>query len=158
MNTYTYAGVQSWGPSPREYTREGASFASLGQACFRRSPARVLRQELPSAFTNHSQKSEPREGATRKAQGSKISLNFEEVSQHFELGTPSRRKDSKKRLGSRRVRSVSRSPEPRRGRSESPRKKDSERKTVFKRLEKGVFHMLGDKRKSMSAYSDDSRR
>ncbi|GKD31756.1 hypothetical protein Tco_1242534 [Tanacetum coccineum] len=74
------------------------------------------------------------------------------------LGTPSRRKDPKKMLRSRRVRSVSRSPEPRRGRSESPRKKDSERKTVFKRLKKGVFHMLGDKRKSMSAYSDDSRR
>ncbi|GKF93142.1 hypothetical protein Tco_0279861, partial [Tanacetum coccineum] len=31
------------------------------------------------------------------------------------------------------------------------------RKTVFKRLEKGVFHRLGDKRKSVSAYSNDSR-
>ncbi|GKA15286.1 reverse transcriptase domain-containing protein [Tanacetum coccineum] len=51
----------------------------------------------------------------------------------------------------------SRSPEPRRGRSESPGKKGSERKTVFKRLEKGVFHRLGDKGKSMSVYSDDSR-
>ncbi|GKD57782.1 hypothetical protein Tco_1291169, partial [Tanacetum coccineum] len=27
---------------------------------------------------------------------------------------------------------------------ESPKKKGSERKTVFKRLEKGVFHRLGD--------------
>ncbi|GJX15453.1 hypothetical protein Tco_0216285 [Tanacetum coccineum] len=88
----------------------------------------------------------------------KARLKFEEVSQHFESGTPSRRKDLKKRLGSRRVRSVSGSPEPRRGRSESPRKKDSERKTVFKRLEKRVFHRLKDKGKSMSAYSDDSRR
>ncbi|GKC38808.1 reverse transcriptase domain-containing protein [Tanacetum coccineum] len=50
-------------------------------------------------------------------------------------------------LRSRRVRSVSRSPEPRRGRSESPRKKDSERKIVFKKLKKGVFHMLRDKGK-----------
>nr|GEW93417.1 reverse transcriptase domain-containing protein [Tanacetum cinerariifolium] len=49
-------------------------------------------------------------------------------------------------------------PEPRRGRSESPRKKDSERRTMFKTLKKGVFHMLGDKRKSMSAYSNDLRR
>nr|GEY12214.1 reverse transcriptase domain-containing protein [Tanacetum cinerariifolium] len=58
-----------------------------------------------------------------------------------------KRRDLKKRLGSRRVRSMSGSPEPRRGHFESPRKKDSKRKTVFKRLEKGVFHMLGDNRK-----------
>ncbi|GJX35538.1 ribonuclease H-like domain-containing protein [Tanacetum coccineum] len=50
------------------------------------------------------------------------------------------------------------SPEPRHDRSESPRKKGSERKTVFKRLEKGVFRRLGDKEKGMSAYSNDSRR
>nr|GFC46997.1 hypothetical protein [Tanacetum cinerariifolium] len=49
------------------------------------------------------------------------------------------------------------SPEPRRDRFELPRKKDSERRTVFKRLEKGVFHRLGDKGKSMFAYSNDSR-
>ncbi|GKB11281.1 hypothetical protein Tco_0845204, partial [Tanacetum coccineum] len=77
---------------------------------------------------------------------------------HSESETPSRRRDLRKRLGSRRVRSVSGSPKPRRGRPESPRKKDPERKTVFKRLEKGVFHRLGDKGKSMSAYSNDSRR
>ncbi|GKC39912.1 hypothetical protein Tco_1052296 [Tanacetum coccineum] len=53
---------------------------------------------------------------------------------------------------------MSGSPEPRHGRSESPRKKDSKRKMVFKRLEKGVFYRLGDKGKSMSAYSNDSRR
>ncbi|GKF05547.1 reverse transcriptase domain-containing protein [Tanacetum coccineum] len=64
----------------------------------------------------------------------------------------------KERLGPRYVRSRSGSPEPRRGRSESPKKKGSERKTVFKRLEKGVFHRLGDKGKSVSVYSDDSRR
>nr|GEV21533.1 hypothetical protein [Tanacetum cinerariifolium] len=49
-------------------------------------------------------------------------------------------------------------PEPRRRRSESPRNKDSERKTMFKRLKKGVFHRLRDNEKSMSAYSNDSRR
>ncbi|GJR88614.1 hypothetical protein Tco_0212625 [Tanacetum coccineum] len=55
-------------------------------------------------------------------------------------------------------RSRSGSPKPRRGRSESPNKKGSERKAMFKRLEKGVFHRLGDKGKSVSVYSDDSRR
>ncbi|GJT55173.1 reverse transcriptase domain-containing protein [Tanacetum coccineum] len=93
-----------------------------------------------------------------KLKAVKARLNFEEVSQHSESGTPSRRRDLKKRLGSRRIRSVSGSPEPRRGRSESPRKKDPERKTTFKRLEKGVFYRLGDKGKTISAYSSDSRR
>ncbi|GJW15046.1 hypothetical protein Tco_0019179 [Tanacetum coccineum] len=93
-----------------------------------------------------------------KLKAVKARLNFEEVSQHSESGTPSRRRDLRKRLGSRRIRNVSGSPEPRRGRSESPRKRDPERKTVFKRLDKGVFHRLGDKGKSISAYSNDSRR
>ncbi|GKA02711.1 hypothetical protein Tco_0675492, partial [Tanacetum coccineum] len=65
--------------------------------------------------------------------------------------------DLRKRLGSKHIRSVSGSPEPRRGRFESPRKRGPKRETVFKRLEKGVFHRLGDKEKSMSAYSNDSR-
>ncbi|GKB30511.1 reverse transcriptase domain-containing protein [Tanacetum coccineum] len=78
----------------------------------------------------------------------KARLNFEEVSQHSESGTPSKKRDLRKRLGSRRIRNTSGSPAPRRGRSESPRKRDPERKTVFKRLEKGVFHRLGDKGKS----------
>ncbi|GKC12947.1 hypothetical protein Tco_1009729, partial [Tanacetum coccineum] len=49
------------------------------------------------------------------------------------------------------------SPEPRRGRSESPKKKGPERKSMFKRLENGVFHRLRDKGKSVSVHSDDSR-
>ncbi|GJW95088.1 hypothetical protein Tco_0174760 [Tanacetum coccineum] len=93
-----------------------------------------------------------------KLKAVKARLNFDEVSQHSESGTPSRRRDLRKRLGSRRVRSVSGSPEPRHGRPESPRKKDPKRKTMFKRLEKGVFYRLGDKGKSVSAYSNDSRR
>nr|GEZ71481.1 DNA helicase [Tanacetum cinerariifolium] len=52
------------------------------------------------------------------------------------------RRDLKKRLGSGHVHSMSESLEPRRGHSESPRKRDPERKTVFKRLEIGVFHKL----------------
>nr|GEU30796.1 reverse transcriptase domain-containing protein [Tanacetum cinerariifolium] len=62
------------------------------------------------------------------------------------------------RLESRRICSMSGSPELRRDRSESSKKRDPERKTVFKRLEKGVFHRLEDKGKSISAYSNDSRR
>ncbi|GJR49333.1 reverse transcriptase domain-containing protein [Tanacetum coccineum] len=77
----------------------------------------------------------------------KTYLNFEEASQYIESGTSSRKRDLRKRLGSRCICSTSGSPEPRRGRSESPRKRDLERKTVFKRLEKGVFHRLGDKGK-----------
>ncbi|GJX90745.1 reverse transcriptase domain-containing protein [Tanacetum coccineum] len=92
-----------------------------------------------------------------KLKAVKACLNFEEASQHSESGTPSRRMDLKKRLGSRRVRSMSGSPEPRRGHSESPRKRDPKRKTVFKRLEKGVFYRLEDKGKSISVYSNDSR-
>ncbi|GKF01287.1 reverse transcriptase domain-containing protein [Tanacetum coccineum] len=37
---------------------------------------------------------------------------------------------------------MSGSPEPRRGRSKSPREKGPERRTLFKRLEKGVFHRV----------------
>nr|GFB61292.1 hypothetical protein [Tanacetum cinerariifolium] len=88
----------------------------------------------------------------------KARLNFEETSQHFESGKQSRQRDLKKRLGSRHARSRSRSPELRRGHSESPRRRDPEIKTVFKRLEKGVFYRLRDKGKGMSTYSNDSRR
>ncbi|GJU67765.1 reverse transcriptase domain-containing protein [Tanacetum coccineum] len=84
-----------------------------------------------------------------KLKAVKAHLNFEETSQHSESGTPIRRRDLKERLGPRRIRSRSGSPEPRRSRSESPRKKGLERKAMFKRLEKGVFHRLED--------SDDSR-
>ncbi|GKF56444.1 hypothetical protein Tco_0166784 [Tanacetum coccineum] len=50
---------------------------------------------------------------------------------------------------------MSRSPEPRRDQSRSPRKKDPERETVFRRLEKGVFHRLGDKVKGSSMEDED---
>ncbi|GJZ83909.1 reverse transcriptase domain-containing protein [Tanacetum coccineum] len=92
-----------------------------------------------------------------KLKAVKARLNFEEASQHSESRTLSRRKDLKKRLGSRRVRSMSESPEPRRDRFKSLRKRDLGRKTMFKRLEKGVFYRLRDKGKSLSAYSNDSR-
>ncbi|GKA93012.1 hypothetical protein Tco_0814998 [Tanacetum coccineum] len=87
----------------------------------------------------------------------KARLNFEEVSQNSEFGTPSRMRDLRKRPRSKHVCSMSGSPELRHGRSKSPRKRGPERKTIFKRLEKGVFQRLGEKEKGMSAYSNDSR-
>nr|GEU73514.1 reverse transcriptase domain-containing protein [Tanacetum cinerariifolium] len=59
----------------------------------------------------------------------KAHINFEEASQYSESGMPSRRRSLKERLGSRHVRSMSESPEPR----------------------------LGDKGKVTSAYSNDSK-
>ncbi|GJY10610.1 reverse transcriptase domain-containing protein [Tanacetum coccineum] len=88
----------------------------------------------------------------------KARLNLEEASHHSESGTPIRRRGLKERLRPRYVRSRSRSPEPRRGRSESPKKKGPERKEMFKRLEKGVFYRLGDKGKSVFVHSYNSRR
>ncbi|GKD85102.1 hypothetical protein Tco_1356256, partial [Tanacetum coccineum] len=116
-----------------------ASDAALREYCNRN-----YHQLLPIiAETVHQEKVQQ-----EKLKAVKARLNFEEVSQHSESGTPSGRIDLKKRLGSRHVRNVSGSPKPRRNRSKSPRKKDSERKTVFKRLEKGVFHMIRDKGKN----------
>ncbi|GJW45126.1 hypothetical protein Tco_0073925 [Tanacetum coccineum] len=60
------------------------------------------------------------------------------ITKKSESGTPIRRRGLKERLGPKYVRSRSGSPEPRRGRSESPKKKGPERKAVFKRLEKGT--------------------
>nr|GEV10847.1 hypothetical protein [Tanacetum cinerariifolium] len=92
-----------------------------------------------------------------KIKAVKARLNFEEVSQHSESGTPSRRRNLRKRLGSKRIRSTSGSPEPRHGRSESPRKRGPERETMFKRLEKGVFHRKASSRRTkMLSESEDS--
>nr|GEW25021.1 reverse transcriptase domain-containing protein [Tanacetum cinerariifolium] len=72
-----------------------------------------------------------------KLKAVKARLNFEEASRYSESETPSRRRNLKKRLGPRYARTRSGSPKPRRGHSKSPREKDSKRRTVFKRLEKG---------------------
>ncbi|GKF97667.1 hypothetical protein Tco_0293488, partial [Tanacetum coccineum] len=92
-----------------------------------------------------------------KLKAVKARLNFEEASRHSESGTPSGRRSLKERLGPKRAHSISGSPEPRHGSSKSPRDKDPERRTLFRRLEKGVFHRLGDKEKNVSAHSRDSR-
>ncbi|GJV00562.1 hypothetical protein Tco_1329832 [Tanacetum coccineum] len=93
----------------------------------------------------------------RKLKAVKARLNFEETSRHSKSGTPSRRRILKERLGPRHAHRMSGSPKPRHGRSRPPNERGPERRTVFKRLEKGVFHRLGDKEKNMSAHSRDSR-
>ncbi|GJS93903.1 reverse transcriptase domain-containing protein [Tanacetum coccineum] len=92
-----------------------------------------------------------------KLKAVKARLDFEEASHHSESGTPIIRKGLKERLGPRYVRSRSGSPEPRRGRSESPMKKGPERKAVFKRLEKDVFHRLGDRGRVASESASERR-
>nr|GEV13327.1 reverse transcriptase domain-containing protein [Tanacetum cinerariifolium] len=82
-----------------------------------------------------------------KLKAVKARLNFEESSWHSESGTPSRMRDLKERLRPRHARSRSKSPEPRCGRSKSPKERGPERRTAFKRLEKGVFHRLGDRKR-----------
>ncbi|GJX68392.1 hypothetical protein Tco_0304119 [Tanacetum coccineum] len=93
-----------------------------------------------------------------KLKAVKARLNFEEISQYYESGAPSKRGDVRKRLGPKGVRNMSKNPEPRRDRSRSPRRKEPKRETMFRRLEKGIFHRLGNKERSMSAYSGSSRR
>ncbi|GKB78780.1 putative reverse transcriptase domain-containing protein, partial [Tanacetum coccineum] len=68
-----------------------------------------------------------------KLKAVKARFNFEETSRDSESRTPIKRRDLNERLGPRYVCGRSGSPEPRRGRSESPKKKGSKRKTVVKR-------------------------
>ncbi|GJV88935.1 reverse transcriptase domain-containing protein [Tanacetum coccineum] len=133
----------------QENPNEPASDAALREFCDKN-----YNQLLPILAEKMHQEKVQQE----KLKAVKAHLNFEETSQHFKSGAPSKRRDVRKRLGPKDARSMSRSPEPRRDRSRSPRRKDPERETVFKRLEKGVFHRLGDKEKGMSAHSDNSRR
>ncbi|GJX02418.1 reverse transcriptase domain-containing protein [Tanacetum coccineum] len=122
----------------QENPNEPASNAALREFCDKN-----YNQLLPILAEKMHQEKVQQE----KLKAVKARLNFEETSQHSESGAPSRRRDVRKRLGPKDARSMSRSPEPRRDRSRSPRRKDPERETVFRRLEKGVFHRLGDKEK-----------
>ncbi|GJX09713.1 reverse transcriptase domain-containing protein [Tanacetum coccineum] len=133
----------------QENPNEPASDAALREFCDKN-----YNQLLPILAEKMHQEKVQQE----KLKAVKARLNFEETSQYSESGAPSRRRDVRKRLGPKDAHSMSRSPEPRRDRSRSPRRKDPERETVFRRLEKGVFHRLGDKEKGMSAYSGSSRR
>ncbi|GJT39248.1 reverse transcriptase domain-containing protein [Tanacetum coccineum] len=133
----------------QENPNEPASDAALREFCDKN-----YNQLLPILAEKMHQEKVQQE----KLKAVKARLNFEETSQYSESGAPSRRRDVKKRLGPKDARNMSRSPVPRRDRSKLPRRKDSERETVFRRLEKGVFHRLGDKEKGMFAYSGSSRR
>ncbi|GJY45518.1 reverse transcriptase domain-containing protein [Tanacetum coccineum] len=74
-----------------------------------------------------------------KLKAVKAHLNFEEVSQHSESGTSSIRRDLRKRLGSKHICSVSGSPEPRRGRSESPKKRVLKKKNGVQKAGEGCI-------------------
>ncbi|GJY05760.1 reverse transcriptase domain-containing protein [Tanacetum coccineum] len=124
MNTYSYAGVQSWGPSPRTISDE-----ALREYCDKN-----YHQILPIIAEKVHQENVQQE----KLKAVKARLNFKDTSWHSESETPSRRKNLKERLETRHARSMSGGPEPRRGRSRSPRKKGPERRTMFKRLEKAA--------------------
>nr|GEV90634.1 hypothetical protein [Tanacetum cinerariifolium] len=97
----------------------------------------------------------PASDAALRESATKTTISF---CQSCPKRSPSRRRDRIKRLGSRRVCSMSGSPKLRHDRPESPRKKDSERKTVFKRLENGVFHMLEDKEKKPASKKHHNKR
>nr|GEZ25719.1 reverse transcriptase domain-containing protein [Tanacetum cinerariifolium] len=77
----------------RSKTRPDRTETDLVQNDRPRTGPKWYGPELPSAFINHSRKSALRDGATRKAQG-----------------TPSRRRDLKKRHGTRHTRGMSESP------------------------------------------------
>nr|GEU83612.1 hypothetical protein [Tanacetum cinerariifolium] len=92
-----------------------------------------------------------------KLKAIKACLNFKEALQYSESRAPRRRRNLKERLRSRRACSISESPKPRHGHSESPRKRGPERRKVFKRLKKGVFHKLRYKGKGTPVYSNNSK-
>ncbi|GJS68631.1 reverse transcriptase domain-containing protein [Tanacetum coccineum] len=148
-NTFAVRNTVGRGKKSQENPNELASDAALREFCDKN-----YNQLLPILAEKMHQENVQQE----KLKAVKAYLNFEETPQHSESGAPSRRRDVRKRLGPKDVRSMSRSPEPRRDPSRSPRRKDPKREMVFRRLEKGVFHRLDDKEKGMSAYSGSSRR
>nr|GEX90747.1 reverse transcriptase domain-containing protein [Tanacetum cinerariifolium] len=99
--------------------------------------SRYSESETPSRRRNLKERLGPR-AHQEKLKVVKARLNFEEASRYSESETPSRRRNLEEMLGPRYARTRSGSPKPRRGRSKSPREKDPERRTVFKRLEKGT--------------------
>ncbi|GKD09876.1 hypothetical protein Tco_1189561 [Tanacetum coccineum] len=107
--------------TPQENLEGSASDAALREYCDKH-----YNQLLPILAEKMYQEKLQQE----KLKAVKARLNFEEVSQNFESGASSRRKDLRKGPRSRRVRSISGSPEPRRDRSESPKRGDPERNTV----------------------------
>nr|GEX83031.1 reverse transcriptase domain-containing protein [Tanacetum cinerariifolium] len=114
------------------------------------TPSSALKEGGPTTEEKSTEKVHQEKVQQEKLNAVKARLKFEESLRHSESGTPSRRRDLKERLGPRHACSRSESPKPRRVHSKSPKERGSERKMVFKRLEKGVFHRLGDKEKRSS--------
>ncbi|GJX40259.1 hypothetical protein Tco_0255249 [Tanacetum coccineum] len=89
----------------QENSNEPASDAALSEFCDKN-----YNQLLPIlAEKTHQEKVQQ-----EKLKAVKARLNFEETSQYSESGAPSRRRDTRKRLGPKDAHSMSRSPEPRR--------------------------------------------
>nr|GEY03471.1 hypothetical protein [Tanacetum cinerariifolium] len=165
MNAYSYARVQSWGPSlqtantiafPKTLimsTNEQTTLSrptsavrntlgtkqdpqDLGKPAFDAALQKYCDRNCHQLLPIIAEKVNQEKGKQEKLKAVKARLNFEETSQHSESEIPSRRRDLNKRLGSRHVRGMSGNPVPRHGHSESPMKRDPERKTVFKRMER----------------------
>nr|GEV46204.1 reverse transcriptase domain-containing protein [Tanacetum cinerariifolium] len=93
-----------------------------------------------------------------KLKAVKARLNFEEASQYSESETPSKRESSRK--GSDLDMSVACPEALSQGATTMSHqgKKGPERSTVFKRLDKGVFHRLGDKGKKFASEKHHNKR
>ncbi|GJZ92320.1 hypothetical protein Tco_0664385 [Tanacetum coccineum] len=112
----------------QENPNEPASDAALREFCDKN-----YNQLLPIL----AQKMHQEKVKQEKLKAVKAHLNFEETLQYSESGEPSRRRDVRKRIRPKDAHNMSRSPEPRCDLSRSPRGKDMERETMFRRLEKG---------------------
>nr|GEW23008.1 reverse transcriptase domain-containing protein [Tanacetum cinerariifolium] len=137
-------------PSHRPESNRGVRPYGLGHACFRRSPARVLQQKLPSAFANHSRKIHHEKVQDDKLKAmkallyfgdcSKRNLNTHDESQYLESKTPTTKEEPIRRQ--RHMRSHSPQSTGRvffrlkQDGSESPRRRSKERREggKFKRL------------------------
>ncbi|GJZ12574.1 hypothetical protein Tco_0547804 [Tanacetum coccineum] len=126
---------------------------TLGKEPVPQDPGRPISDEALREYYNRNyhqilpiitEKVHQEKAQQEKLKAVKSRLNFEETSRHSESRTLVRRRDLKERLGPRYVRGRFGSPEPRRGRSESPKKKGSERKTVFKRVSSKKIEELSE--------------
>nr|GEV70364.1 reverse transcriptase domain-containing protein [Tanacetum cinerariifolium] len=177
MFTYSHTEAQSWSPSPRAICGTANTIAlpkiltmSTNEQTPVSQPTSAVRntlgkEQVPQELGRPASDAALRDShiiiaekvhqekvQQEKLKAVKARLNFEEAPQYSESGTPSRRRSLKERLSSRHAYSMSGSLEPRHDHSESPRKRGPERRTVFKRLEKGVFHRIEDKGRKRSLF------
>ncbi|GKA53487.1 hypothetical protein Tco_0746802 [Tanacetum coccineum] len=106
MNTYSYVGVQSWGPSRCQPT--SAVRNTLGKEQALHDLVRPISDEAMREYCDKNyhqilpiiaEKVHQEKVQQEKLKAVKARLNFEEASRHSELGTPSGRRSLKERLG-----------------------------------------------------------